>query len=563
MLWIAVTLPMLSLEAVKPAVLASAASANAFERQREIGEASGRLPPDASVVCCYALADRLRIVLPDIRAYRRGVRVGQTRSSALAMAPDLVMLAPDPERERQAFEAVALALLAYTPKVSLAPARTLLLEVGSGLRLFGGLRALLTKITGTVGEFGCTSRIACAPTAWGAWLLAQARVRRVGRRWHVVQAATLACVLDALPVSLVPAAAAHGEAFERIGCETLADLRRLPRAGLARRFGDDVLHWLAQTYGEAPDPRESFRAPDIFQARLELQARVDSAEALLFAARRLLMQLVGWLTAHHAAVRGYTLVFEHDLAARHAGRTSSVALAWAEPSRDAEHLSWLLREKLQQTVLVAPVVELRLIADQVSEYAAPSDTLFPLPDADRDSVGRLLERLSARLGADNVMQISVQADPRPEKAMHAEPCQRARLARAASPAQEKRARAKRLNHGTGAANAGAMNDPASAQAARLQSDKPGELELPDRPVPGQPRPVWLLDAPLALTMQGQRPVYRRALTMLTRTERIEAGWWDGQGVERDYFIAADDRGRMFWVFRERRSGQWFLHGLFG
>jgi protein ImuB len=34
-------------------------------------------------------------------------------------------------------------------------------------------------------------------------------------------------------------------------------------------------------------------------------------------------------------------------------------------------------------------------------------------------------------------------------------------------------------------------------------------------------------------------------------------------VERDYFIAADDRGRMFWVFRERRSGQWFLHGLFG
>jgi protein ImuB len=559
MLWIAVTLPMLSLEAVKPPALASAENGNTFERQPEPGRGE---PLGAR---CYALADRLRIVLPDIRAYRAGVRVGQTRSSALAMASELVMLSPDPERERQMFEAVALALLAYTPKVSLSPAQTVLLEVGSGLRLFGGLRTLLGKIAGTVGEFGCTSRIACAPTAWGAWLLAQARVRRAGRRWHVVQAATLARVLDALPVVLVPAAAAHGEAFERIGCETLADLRRLPRAGLARRFGDDVLQWLAQTYGDAPDPRESFRAPAVFQARLELQARVDSAEALLFAARRLVMQLVGWLAAHHTAVRGYTLVFEHDLAARHAGRTSSVALAWAEPSRDAEHLIWLLREKLQQTTLVAPVVELRLIADQVSEFAAPSDTLFPLPDAERDSVGRLLERLSARLGTDNVMQISVRDDPRPEKAMHAEPCQRERLTRVASPAQKKRAGVKRLPANAEAVkamqamNAGGMHDRALARP----SDEPGALVLPDRPVPGQPRPVWLLEAPLALTMRGERPVYRRALTMLTRTERIEAGWWDGQGVERDYFIAADDRGRMFWVFRERRSGQWFLHGLFG
>lgn len=541
---------------MKPPLSASAASGSASERQR--GAAAGRLPSDALAARCYALADRVRIVLPDIRAYRAGVRVGQARSSALAMASGLVMLAPDPERERQALEAVALALLAYTPKVSLAHAQTVLLEVGSSLRLFGGLRALLAKVAATVGEFGCTSRIACAPTAWGAWLLAQARVRRAGRRWHVVKAATLARVLDALPVSLMPAAAAHGEAFERIGCATLADLRRLPRAGVARRFGDDVLHWLAQTYGEAPDPREPFRAPALFQARLELQARVDSAEALLFAARRLVMQLAGWLAAHHAAVRGFTLVFEHDLAARHARRTSSLALAWAAPSRDAEHLIWLLREKLQQTELVAPVVELRLIADEVSEHAAPSDTLFPLPEADRDSVGRLLERLSARLGAENVMQISVQDDPRPEKAMRAEPCQRARLARTASPAQEKRARAMRARRGAGAAN-----DPAEAPAAPLPPDEPRALVLPARAVPAQPRPVWLLDAPLALTMQGQRPVHQRALTMLTRTERIEAGWWDGQGVERDYFVAADDRGRMFWVFRERRSGQWFLHGLFG
>lgn len=541
------TLPILSLEAVTPPLPEGTSGPGR-------GRVAGGLPLEAAAARCYALADRLRILLPDRHAHRIGVRVGQARSSALALAPGLVMLAPDPAREQQALEAVALALLAYTPKVSLAHAHTLLLEVGSSLRLFGGLRALLRKVAATLGEFGHVARVACAPTAWGAWLLAQARTRRAGRRWRVVGVATLARVLDALPVSLVPAAAAHGAAFERIGCATLADLRRLPRAGIARRFGDDILYWLAQAYGEAPDPRESFRAPAAFEARLELQARVDSAEALLFAARRLVMQLAGWLAAHHAATLGYTLIFEHDLAARHTGRTSSLEVAWAAPSRDAEHLCWLLREKLQQTALAAPVVELRLVADRIGEHAAQSDTLFPMPDAQRDSLDRLLERLSARLGAQNVMHVSAHDDPRPEKAMRAEPCQRERT-RAGEGASRARGRRAKTELAAQAGQPGAEVLPLAGQA--------DALVLPERAVPAQPRPIWLLEVPLALTLQGQRPVFKRPLTMLTRTERIEAGWWDAQGVERDYFVAADEAGHMFWVFRERRTGQWFLHGLFG
>ena len=82
-------------------------------------------------------------------------------------------------------------------------------------------------------------------------------------------------------------------------------------------------------------------------------------------------------------------------------------------------------------------------------------------------------------------------------------------------------------------------------------------------LPSQPRPLWLLDQPLRLMVRDQRPIYRRPLKMLTRTERIEAGWWDGNPVERDYYIAADDRGHMFWVYRERVKGEWYLQGLFG
>ncbi|CAE6820625.1 hypothetical protein R69888_06089 [Paraburkholderia haematera] len=549
---------------------------------------------DITEVRCYALADHAHILMPDFDALRAGVHVGHSRSYALALAPGLKMLAADSARETQAFEAMALALLTYTPKVSLAHAHTLLLEVGAGLRLFGGLRALLSQVSATVAEFDYTARIACAPTAWGAWLLAQAHAVRQGHRWHVIKETSLARVLDRISVSLLPVAQAHRDALTHVGCTTLADLRQLPRSGVVRRFGSGMLDLLAQAYGTRPDPRESFRAPASFHAQLELPSRVDNADALLFAARRLIVQLAGWLSAHHAALSGYTLLLEHELASRHAPKTSSLKVAWAIPSRDAEHLIWLLREKLNQTVLMAPVIELKLIADQIGEYAGRSDTLFPMPESDGDSIARLLERLSARLGAENVLQMSVQDDHRPERAMRVEAYQAQAFSRKKRSSAKARTKIKadktwltdELQHA--ALESVRVGGDAAEQAEQAehplyssqQSDKTSDaksscifvtpsadtqtsLDLPDSVLPSQPRPVWMLDKPLRLMMRDQRPIYRRPLKMLTRTERIEAGWWDGNRVERDYYVAADDRGHMFWVYRERFSGEWYLQGLFG
>ena len=47
-------------------------------------------------------------------------------------------------------------------------------------------------------------------------------------------------------------------------------------------------------------------------------------------------------------------------------------------------------------------------------------------------------------------------------------------------------------------------------------------------------------------------------------ERIERGWWDGRGVARDYYIARarPSHGARLWVFQERQSKRWYLHGVF-
>ena len=51
------------------------------------------------------------------------------------------------------------------------------------------------------------------------------------------------------------------------------------------------------------------------------------------------------------------------------------------------------------------------------------------------------------------------------------------------------------------------------------------------------------------------------VTILQGPERIATGWWDGEEVTRDYFIARSEKGRWLWIFRNQKM-QWFLHGVF-
>ena len=77
------------------------------------------------------------------------------------------------------------------------------------------------------------------------------------------------------------------------------------------------------------------------------------------------------------------------------------------------------------------------------------------------------------------------------------------------------------------------------------------------------RPLWLIEPPEALREIGGRPQRGGALALAAGPERIEAGWWDGGDVRRDYFIAIDGAGRRLWIFRDPRPpGGWFLQGMF-
>ena len=79
---------------------------------------------------------------------------------------------------------------------------------------------------------------------------------------------------------------------------------------------------------------------------------------------------------------------------------------------------------------------------------------------------------------------------------------------------------------------------------------------------GAPRPVWLLGEPLLLSGREDSCPLRRGLILEQGPERIESGWWDGKGVARDYYVARRAHGARIWVFQERQSKRWYLHGVF-
>ena len=445
-----------------------------------------------------------------------GVCIGMRRNGVQVVCSEAAIHEHDPLREQDALKAIAITLLQFTPEVAFAEESSLLLDVTASLRAFGGRARLCRLVRAAIHALGFTPQLGMAPTAQGAWLLARyqrrrhcAGLRRVARMERLTQR------LDALPCMLLPALRSYQTWLEGIDCRTFGKLRKLPRAGLQRRVGKDVLAALDRAYGTAPELFEWVEPPKSFSARIELPDRIEHAEALLFAARRLLLQMTGWLVSKQLAVSRFVLLLEHERG-RSAVAPTSLEIALAEPAWREEHLVRLLKERLGRMTLTAPVIAVRLEAEQAEAMLPSSDSLFPEPGGSASDYRRLLEILTARLGNDHVLVPAPRADHRPE------------ISNAWSPA---------------------------ACAPRV---------VPSN-VPAAERPCWMLDEPVQLSVRQNRVFYGSPLKLLKGPERIECGWWDGRLVMRDYFVAQDNASICYWIYRTRGDDdmQWFLHGRYG
>jgi protein ImuB len=400
--------------------------------------------------------------------------------------------------QREALERLAAWAYQWSSLISYAPCAPLLwLELGASSTLFEGHEALLARIQAELVQLGYSHVCALAPSPTAAALLTHASAQR-----HVFSKAQLRERLDPLALQLLDLPAPTLAALQASGLRRIGQLLELPAAAIARRFGPEMQLYLQRLCAEANDPRPAWRPPETYPARCEFGSEVRTSTALLFPLQRLLLEFQGYLRARDCSVQRFTLEFEH-----YRQPVSRVTIGLSAAGRDAAQFLTLVRERLHSLLLPAPVNALRLQALEFTSPAIVQTDLFGSDAQPLQQLQRLLDRLRARLGESSIQALQLQADYRPERSW-----------RLIAP-----------------------------EASTASSPKQDVLSTPT-----PPRPCWLLPEPVRIDAPAQ---------LLRGPERIESGWWDGNDVRRDYYLARSGQGSQLWVFHDRCGGEWFLQGL--
>jgi protein ImuB len=449
-----------------------------------------------------------RVVQASVPAADNGVAPGLPLNAALALCPGLVVLERDEAAERDALARLAAWAGAFTSVVSLVSPAALLLEVRGSLRLFGGLEALRQRVREALQSTGHACREAVAPTPLAALWLA-----RAGQAEAVTDLAALAGRIGRLRPAVTGWPEATLATLRGLGIESLADCMRLPRDGFARRLGRGPLADLDRALGRIPDPRPAFRAPPRYHGTLELAAESADTARLGRALHALFAELEGFLRARQRAVNRLAIRLAHLRRP-----ATELVLGLVSPSLEAAHFDALFAARLERLALPAPVISVALEAVPGEPFDPAIVGLFG--DEPGTTAGlRLVERLRARLGREAVHGLCLRDEHRPERAW--------RIA------------------------------------------EPGVDTYMTPPADGS-RPGWLLESPRPLRCREGRPWLDGMLRIETGPERLEAGWWDGGEIAREYWVARTSAGARLWIFRalpdagaEAGEERWFLHGIFG
>ncbi|WP_076997626.1 hypothetical protein [Variovorax sp. KK3] len=431
------------------------------------------------------------------------------------------------EAPMPSIEALGWWALQFTPHVAWVD-EALLLEVSACERLWGGRLGLMRELAG----LNPMPDVPVQRVQGATSLVALARLRMFARGEPPPRD-----LPGGLPLDTLSAARDHLGVLSHLGCRTWGDVEKLPRGGLVRRFGPALRAALDVAHGRLPDSHEWLTLPDVFELKLELPALAEGAPELMWSANRLLAALQIWLRARQRGALALELQWTLDLKRLNGidlPTHQQVTVRTATPTQDMAHLRRLLSERLALTTLSAPASWLRLRSVETAPWSGASTSFLPEDNRPGDRLHELVERLSARLGPQQVLRAVAQADHRPEKRQAWRPA--------------------------------LQGDPPAAPAAATQPDAL--------------YPPWLLREPLRLDVRDGRPCYRGVLRRLAGPQRLEAGWWGapGQGAEReerghpavrDYFIAESPEAGLVWIFRERSSDflaedapRWFLQGLY-
>lgn len=374
----AIWLPTLSIDVRRRRDRRAAAAADAVGADAVAG-GEGREP--AALLMVASVGQRRVVRACCALAVRAGVREGMSLAQAQVVLGSsggssgdpsgavrgrcgVDVVEHEPRRDARALRSLALWCERFSPAVMIDPPDGLLMDVRGVGVLMGGEARLLDAVLLELGRLGFAARGAIAPSYAGARAVCRhAAPRRDGGAWIIDTREALAEAVHGLSVASlggvpmvdsgrpvpeqgVGLAASLVGALAEVGVRTVAELARLPRASVARRFGHDLVHRLDRVMGLMPEVmRPERRTAPMVVERL-LDGPTTRIEVIEMVCRELLGRLEGELTRAQRGVRLLEVTLSRaDLPAARLDLTLS--RAW----RDAGHLWRLLRPRLERVHL--------------------------------------------------------------------------------------------------------------------------------------------------------------------------------------------------------------------
>ncbi|MCE1235486.1 MAG: DNA polymerase Y family protein [Hyphomicrobiales bacterium] len=526
-------------------------------------------PEAAAPLAVFArVGGGFRLTAVDARATALGLAPDLPVADARARVPGLGLVERDADGEAATLAAIADWCDRFTPLVGLDDAfdaaAGLFLDATGVAHLFGGEEALAAELVRDLAARGFTARVAIAGAPAAARALARHGVGPATTR--VLPPGEETAALSPLPVAAIDPDGARVARLARLGLARVGDLLALPRAGLARRFGQGLLDRLDEAVGRLDRPISPRLPPPVLVAERRLAEPILSAADVATVLRSLAESLVETLER-----RGEGLRLAEAALWRLDGAVRRIRVGTGRPIRDPDRLLVLFAERLAaetDEIDLGFGIDLVRLSVLLTGRDDPAQIDWSGDEAARRDFDHLVDRLGARLGPDRVLASRPRPRHRPEAAV--------------AP----------VAVGLG------------RDAARAWATEPGPArdEPPARPLRllARPEPIDALaelpDGP-PLRFRWRRALYEVACA--EGPERIAAEWWrlpfglgpegapasaddarpaegdaapeprlDLEAATRDYFRVEARDGRRFWIFRaglfarETLRPRWFLHGLF-
>lgn len=292
--------------------------------------------------------------------------------------------------------------------------------------------------------------------------------------------------------------------LEALNLHTLADVRYLPASSVSKRFGDSVTKMLGEAYGEIAHTLPFWVAARRFEDYVEFTDLAREQSHWMPGVVGLLERLEAYLTLHASA--SPTIVLRFIEGSIH---STEIPLQAAHAMHLMHEWLRLIKVKLERVSIPHEISRIELNCEQIEPMQFGCIDLFDRStqqDRDWSALGALLR---LRLGDNSVRRPYANRAPLPESVIPA-------IAIGAS-------------------------------ASRLDDAQP----------------TWLIHPPRRLN-DRELGTFSEALP-IRQPERLRDDWEQPDGapaIERDYYVATTRDERIWWVFRDRGSHDWYLQGVF-